>query len=52
MGSMGSSFSDLNDLEDGSVTKSALEEALASQIRMGGGSKISNLSAAFRSRYL
>ncbi|KAK3177483.1 hypothetical protein K4F52_009734 [Lecanicillium sp. MT-2017a] len=44
--SMGSSFSDL---EDASVTQSALEEALASHMR-GAGSRFS-ISQAFRSRY-
>ncbi|KAH6885379.1 hypothetical protein B0T10DRAFT_492588 [Thelonectria olida] len=45
--SMGSSFSDL---EDASVTQSALEEALASQLNRGAGSRFS-ISQAFRSRY-
>lgn len=44
--SMGSSFSDL---DDASVTQSALEEALASKMQGGIGSTISNV---FRSRYL
>ena len=49
--SMGSSFSDLDDT---SITQSALEEALASNLRHGGGSRLSNfgtLGNAFRSRY-
>ncbi|KAF4978763.1 hypothetical protein FZEAL_4908 [Fusarium zealandicum] len=45
--SMGSSFSDL---EDASVTQSALEEALASHMNHGAGSRFS-ISQAFRSRY-
>jgi hypothetical protein len=44
---MGSSFSDL---DDASVTQSALEEALASHMNRGGGSKF-GISQAFRSRY-
>ena len=49
--SMGSSFSDL---EDASVTQSALEEALASNMQAGGGmaSRMSSISQALRSRYL
>ncbi|KAF4124395.1 Arb2 domain [Geosmithia morbida] len=45
--SMGSSFSDL---DDASVTQSALEEALASHMNRGMGSRFS-ISQAFRSRY-
>ncbi|KAI1379769.1 hypothetical protein F4677DRAFT_407591 [Hypoxylon crocopeplum] len=48
--SMGSSFSDL---DDASVTKSALEEAMASKMQDGTiGSLRGTISAAFRSRYL
>ncbi|KAK3941944.1 hypothetical protein QBC46DRAFT_362981 [Diplogelasinospora grovesii] len=48
--SMGSSFSDL---DDASVTQSALEEALASRMQDGTiGSRMSTLGQAFRSRYL
>ncbi|KAI1076978.1 hypothetical protein F5B20DRAFT_553638 [Whalleya microplaca] len=51
--SMGSSFSDL---DDASVTQSALEEALASKLQDGGTINLSSLggtiSNAFRSRYL
>ncbi|KAJ9155171.1 Autophagy-related protein [Pleurostoma richardsiae] len=49
--SMGSSFSDL---DDASVTQSALEEALASKMQDGGtiGSRMSTISQAFKSRYL
>ncbi|KAH8802669.1 hypothetical protein F5884DRAFT_802672 [Xylogone sp. PMI_703] len=49
--SMGSSFSDL---DDASVTQSALEEALASNMQAGGGmaSRMSTISQAIRSRYL
>ncbi|KAK7974056.1 hypothetical protein PG989_015904 [Apiospora arundinis] len=49
--SMGSSFSDL---DDASVTQSALEEALASKMQDGGtiGSRMSTFSNVFRSRYL
>ncbi|KAL1882095.1 hypothetical protein VTK73DRAFT_2504 [Phialemonium thermophilum] len=49
--SMGSSFSDL---DDASVTQSALEEALASKMQEGGtiGSRMSTISQAIRSRYL
>ncbi|KAH9889231.1 hypothetical protein F4778DRAFT_397578 [Xylariomycetidae sp. FL2044] len=49
--SMGSSFSDL---DDASVTQSALEEALASKMQDGGtiGSLRGTISNAFRSRYL
>ncbi|GAB7346155.1 hypothetical protein MBLNU457_4900t1 [Dothideomycetes sp. NU457] len=48
--SMGSSFSDL---DDASVTQSALEEALLSNIQHGGmASRMSNLSSALRSKYL
>jgi hypothetical protein len=49
--SMGSSFSDL---DDASVTQSALEEALASNMRAGGGmaSRMSSISQALRSKYL
>lgn len=52
--SMGSSFSDL---DDASVTQSALEEALMSNMRNNGGgnasvaSRVSGLSQALRSRY-
>jgi hypothetical protein len=48
--SMGSSFSDLDDT---SVTQSALEEALLSNMAHNGGmgSRISNMSNALRSRY-
>ncbi|KAK0392857.1 hypothetical protein NLU13_2351 [Sarocladium strictum] len=45
--SMGSSFSDL---DDASVTQSALEEALASHMNRGGASRFS-ISQAFRSRH-
>ncbi|KAF7547629.1 hypothetical protein G7046_g8944 [Stylonectria norvegica] len=45
--SMGSSYSDL---DDASVTQSALEEALASHMNRGTGSRFS-ISQAFRSRY-
>ncbi|KAG9237993.1 hypothetical protein BJ875DRAFT_452344 [Amylocarpus encephaloides] len=49
--SMGSSFSDL---DDASVTQSALEEAFASNMQAGGGmtSRMSTISQALRSRYL
>ncbi|MCJ1376093.1 hypothetical protein MMC20_007332 [Loxospora ochrophaea] len=51
--SMGSSFSDL---DDASVTQSALEEALAREMGHGGGvgvaSRMSTISQALRSRYL
>ncbi len=48
--SMGSSFSDL---DDASVTQSALEEALLSNMQHGGmASKMTTFSQAFRSRYL
>ncbi|MCJ1337716.1 hypothetical protein MMC09_002999 [Bachmanniomyces sp. S44760] len=51
--SMGSSFSDL---EDASVTQSALEEALAREMRQGGSqnvaSRMSSISQALKSRYL
>ncbi|KAM7208915.1 autophagy-related protein 29 [Naviculisporaceae sp. PSN 640] len=48
--SMGSSFSDL---DDASVTQSALEEALASRMQDGTiGSRMSTLGHAIRSRYL
>jgi len=48
--SMGSSFSDL---DDASVTQSALEEALLSNMQHGGmASRMSSLSQALRSRYL
>ncbi|KAL6923348.1 hypothetical protein FSST1_000622 [Fusarium sambucinum] len=47
--SMGSSYSDL-DVPDASVTQSALEEALASHMNRGAGSRFS-ISQAFRSRY-
>ncbi|KAI9841269.1 MAG: hypothetical protein M1837_000805 [Sclerophora amabilis] len=49
--SMGSSFSDL---EDTSVTQSALEEALLSNMQHGGGvaSRMSTISQALKSRYL
>ncbi|KAH8690567.1 hypothetical protein BGW36DRAFT_388978 [Talaromyces proteolyticus] len=48
--SMGSSFSDL---DDASVTQSALEEALLSNMQHGGmASRMSNFSQALRSKYL
>ncbi|RAH42374.1 multidomain presynaptic cytomatrix related protein [Aspergillus brunneoviolaceus CBS 621.78] len=48
--SMGSSFSDL---DDASVTQSALEEALMSNMQHGGmASRMSTFSQALRSRYL
>nr|KMM66225.1 hypothetical protein CPAG_02564 [Coccidioides posadasii RMSCC 3488] len=48
--SMGSSFSDL---DDASVTQSALEEALLSHMQNGGvASRMSTFSQALRSRYL
>ena len=49
--SMGSSFSDL---DDASVTQSALEEALANEMNHGGSvvSRMSTISQALRSRYL
>jgi len=48
--SMGSSFSDL---DDASVTQSALEEALANEMTQGGiGSRMSTISQALKSRYL
>ncbi|OQD77034.1 hypothetical protein PENDEC_c003G03600 [Penicillium decumbens] len=48
--SMGSSFSDL---DDASVTQSALEEALMSNMQNGGmASRMSTISQALRSRYL
>ncbi|KAK4692051.1 hypothetical protein P7C71_g5078, partial [Lecanoromycetidae sp. Uapishka_2] len=48
--SMGSSFSDL---DDASVTQSALEEALANEMQHGGvASRMSTISQALRSRYL
>ncbi|POS83394.1 hypothetical protein EPUL_003074 [Erysiphe pulchra] len=48
--SMGSSFSDL---EDTSITQSALEEALASKMQAGGmASRMSSISQALRSKYL
>ncbi|PQE16152.1 multidomain presynaptic cytomatrix related protein [Rutstroemia sp. NJR-2017a BVV2] len=56
--SMGSSFSDLDgglsQQTDASVTQSALEEALASNMQAGGGmaSRMSTISQALRSRYL
>jgi hypothetical protein len=37
---------------DTSITQSALEEALASNLRHGGASRLSTISHAFRSRYL
>ncbi|KAL6857773.1 hypothetical protein ACO1O0_005216 [Amphichorda felina] len=46
--SMGSSFSDL---DDASVTQSALEEALASHMNRGAASSRFSISQAFRSRY-
>ncbi|KAJ5220140.1 hypothetical protein N7468_009344 [Penicillium chermesinum] len=50
--SMGSSFSDL-DGADASVTQSALEEALLSNMQHGGmASRMSTISQALRSRYL
>ncbi|KAI9675066.1 MAG: hypothetical protein M1817_001473 [Caeruleum heppii] len=49
-GSMGSSFSDLDDT---SVTQSALEEALLSNMQAGGmASRMSTISQALKSRYL
>ncbi|KAG4033287.1 hypothetical protein MFRU_005g02990 [Monilinia fructicola] len=49
--SMGSSYSDLD--VDASVTQSALEEALASNMQAGGmASRMSTISQALRSRYL
>ena len=48
--SMGSSFSDL---DDASITQSALEEALANEMTHGGvASRMSTISQALRSRYL
>ncbi|KJZ75209.1 hypothetical protein HIM_05403 [Hirsutella minnesotensis 3608] len=47
--SMGSSFSDL---DDASVTQSALEEALASHMNRGAISSRFSISQAFRSRYM
>ena len=48
--SMGSSFSDL---DDASVTQSALEEALVNEMNHGGAtSRISTISQALRSKYL
>ncbi|KAG8534136.1 uncharacterized protein KY384_000980 [Bacidia gigantensis] len=48
--SMGSSFSDL---EDASVTQSALEEAMAGEMQAGGmASRMSSISQALRSKYL
>ncbi|TKA70082.1 hypothetical protein B0A49_06084 [Cryomyces minteri] len=48
--SMGSSFSDL---DDASVTQSALEEALLSNMQHGGvASRMSTISQALKSRYL
>ncbi|EFE33918.1 multidomain presynaptic cytomatrix related protein [Trichophyton benhamiae CBS 112371] len=47
--SMGSSFSDL---DDASVSQSALEEALLSNMRSGVTSRMSTISQALRSRYL
>ena len=48
--SMGSSFSDL---DDASVTQSALEEALVNEMNQGGvASRMSSISQALRSRYL
>ncbi|KAL8696865.1 MAG: hypothetical protein Q9224_002579 [Gallowayella concinna] len=48
--SMGSSFSDL---DDASVTQSALEEALAHEMNQGGvASRMSTISQALKSRYL
>ena len=41
-----------NPFLDTSITQSALEEALASNLRHGGASRLSNLSHAFRSRYM
>lgn len=64
---MGSSFSDLDgmfpnseyngfiliNLQDASVTQSALEEALMSNMQHGGmASRMSTISQALRSRYL
>lgn len=46
---MGSSFSDL---DDASVTQSALEEAVANEMAPGVASRMSSLSQALRSRYL
>jgi len=42
----------INDEVDASVTQSALEEALLSNMQHGMASKMSTLSQAFRSRYL
>ncbi|CAL5866044.1 uncharacterized protein PFLUO_LOCUS251 [Penicillium psychrofluorescens] len=51
--SMGSSFSDLDALLDASVTQSALEEALMSNMQHGGmASRMSTISQALRSKYL
>ena len=62
--SMGSSFSDLDgksavlsvygaDELDTSITQSALEEALMSNMQHGGmASRVSNISQALKSRYL
>lgn len=48
--SMGSSFSDL---DDASITQSALEDALANEMAHGGvASKMSTISQALKSRYL
>lgn len=48
--SMGSSFSDL---DDASVTRSALEEAMAAEVQAGGmASRMSSISHALRSKYL
>lgn len=48
--SIGSSFSDL---DDASITQSALEEALANEMTQGGvASKMSTISQALKSRYL
>ena len=48
--SMGSSFSDL---DDASITQSALEEALANEMTHGGvASRMSTISQALKSRYL
>ena len=47
---MGSSF---GDLDDASVTQSALEEALLSKLQHGGvASRMSTISQALKSRYL
>ncbi|GAB7351862.1 hypothetical protein MBLNU459_g2416t1 [Dothideomycetes sp. NU459] len=47
--SMGSSFSDL---DDASISQSALEDAFLSTMQHGAASRISNISQALRSKYL